>query len=231
MKRFLSILLAVALVFIVAACSKAEPLPTAEPTPELIQTPEPTPEPTPAPTPEPEKEETPVVKTKVLSKPRVTPKPEPKVKPKAVEPKEVKRSVYDQEEFEEFTEGIRKTSTFRRILNYNSSKAYESEEAKEEIIKDPVQVPEWQEEKQSVVIRPIINYDNAPKSMPKGNFIPSNNREDNVYEEETSVIETAARKPIIINKIIFLNIEHNKLLPNLKKFLFSLFLTYFVNFY
>ena len=78
----------------------------------------------------PEKEETPVVKTKVLSKPRVTPKPEPKVKTKAVEPKEIKRSVYDQEEFEEFTEGIRKTSTFRRILNYNSSKAYESEEAK-----------------------------------------------------------------------------------------------------
>ena len=35
--------------------------------------------------------------------------------------------------------------------------------------------------------------------MPKGNFIPSNNREDNVYEEETSVIETTARKPIIIN--------------------------------
>ena len=35
--------------------------------------------------------------------------------------------------------------------------------------------------------------------MPKGNFIPSKNNEDNVYEEETSVIETAARKPIIIN--------------------------------
>jgi len=147
----------------------------------------------------PEKEETPVVKTKVLSKPRVTPKPEPKVKPKAVEPKEVKRSVYDQEEFEEFTEGIRKTSTFRRILNYNSSKAYESEEAKEEIIKDPVQVPEWQEEKQSVVIRPIINYDNAPKSMPEGNFIPSDEREEVVYEEEAPVVETASRRPIIIN--------------------------------
>ena len=115
------------------------------------------------------------------------------------ESKEIKRSVYDQEEFEEFTEGIRKPSTFRRILNYNSNKAYESENAREEIINDPVQVPEWQEEKQSVVIRPIINYDNAPKSMPKGNFIPSKNNEENVYEEEPSIIETAARKPIIIN--------------------------------
>ena len=123
----------------------------------------------------------------------------PKVTTKVEEPKEIKRSVYDQEEFEEFTEGIRKPSTFRRILNYNSNKAYESENTREEIINDPVQVPEWQEEKQNVVIRPIINYDNAPKSMPKGNFIPSNNREDNVYEEETSVIETTARKPIIIN--------------------------------
>jgi len=147
----------------------------------------------------PKKEEAPVAKTKVPSKPSVASKAEPKVKTKVEEPKEIKRSVYDQEEFEEFTEGIRKPSTFRRILNYNSNKAYESENAREEIINDPVQVPEWQEEKQNVVIRPIINYDNAPKSMPKGNFIPSKNNEDNVYEEETSIIETAARKPIIIN--------------------------------
>ena len=35
--------------------------------------------------------------------------------------------------------------------------------------------------------------------MPKGNFIPSKNNNDNVYEEEPSVIETASRKPIIIN--------------------------------
>ncbi len=149
----------------------------------------------------PEKEEAPVVKTKVLTKPKVTPhKAEPKVKTKLAEPKEIKRSVYDQEEFEEFTEGIRKTSTFRRILNYNSTKAYETEEAKEEITKDPVQVPEWQEEKQSVVIRPIINYDNAPKSMPEGNFIPSNEREEVVYEEEEApAIETTSRRPIIIN--------------------------------
>ena len=74
-------------------------------------------------------------------------------KTKVEEPKEIKRSVYDQEEFEEFTEGIRKPSTFRRILNYNSNKAYESENAREEIINDPVQVPEWQEEKQNVVIK------------------------------------------------------------------------------
>jgi len=132
---------------------------------------------------------------------------EQKVKTKVEEPKEIKRSIYDQEEFEEFTEGIRKPSTFRRILNYNSNKAYESENAREEIINDPVQVPEWQEEKQNVVIRPIINYDNAPKSMPKGNFIPSNNREDNVYEEEPSVIETASRKPIIINNYAKPNVD------------------------
>ena len=112
----------------------------------------------------------------------------PEVKP---EPEKVLRSVYDQEEFREFTEGIRKKSTIRKILNYNNSSAYNDTQVKEEIHKDPVQVPEWQEEKQSVVLRPIINYDNGakPKIMIK----------DDVVEEVTPVVKEEPRKSIIIN--------------------------------
>ncbi len=138
-------------------------------------------------------------KPKVISKPSVKTVEVPKATSR-MELKENPRSVYDQEEFEEFTEGIKKPSTFRRILNFNTTKTYESEQTKEEITKDPVQVPEWQEEKQSVVIRPIINYDNAPARMPEGNFIPSEKQVEEVYEEEIPAApQPEPRKPIIIN--------------------------------
>ena len=55
----------------------------------------------------------PKIKTKTFSIPEVKPEPE-----------KVQRSVYDQDEFQEFTEGIRKKSAFRKILNYNNSGAY-----------------------------------------------------------------------------------------------------------
>ena len=121
----------------------------------------------------------PKIKTKTFSIPEVKPEPE-----------KVQRSVYDQDEFQEFTEGIRKKSTFRKILNYNNSGAYNDTQVKEELHKDPVQVPEWQEEKQSVILRPIINYDNGakPKIVTK-----------DVEEEVPSVVKEEPRKSIIIN--------------------------------
>ena len=91
------------------------------------------------------------VKT-TLPKTKTTTEAKPKVKTKTftvpevkAEPEKVQRSVYDQEEFQEFTEGIRKKSTIRKILNYNNSGAYNNTQVKEEIHKDPVQVPEWQD--------------------------------------------------------------------------------------
>jgi S-DNA-T family DNA segregation ATPase FtsK/SpoIIIE len=149
-----------------------------------------------------EEEPVKVTKTKILNMPEVKQQPEPKVvaKPRtAAEPKETIRSVYDQEEFQEFTEGIRKQTTFRRILNYNTPKAYDNKQAKEEISKDPVQVPEWQEEKPSVVIRPIINYDGASK-VKGNNDLAINDREvPETFEEEDNFIPEEPRKPIIIN--------------------------------
>ena len=49
MKRTISLILAVCMIFALAACGKKAPAPT--PTPTLVETPEPTPAPTPAPTP------------------------------------------------------------------------------------------------------------------------------------------------------------------------------------
>ena len=122
----------------------------------------------------------PKIKTKTFSIPEVKPEPE-----------KVQRSVYDQDEFQEFTEGIRKKSAFRKILNYNNSGAYNDTQVKEELHKDPVQVPEWQEEKQSVILRPIINYDNGAKTRIV--------TKDVVEEEVPPVVKEEPRKSIIIN--------------------------------
>lgn len=136
-------------------------------------------------------------KPKLVSKPSVktvdVAKAEPRVEHKPESEKTV-RSVYDQEEFQEFTEGIRKQSTFRRILNYNSQSAYKDEQTKEEIITDPVQVPEWQEEKQNVILRPVINYDGTPQE------ITSNLTEEPTLDknDDASKVEEP-RRPIIIN--------------------------------
>ena len=137
-----------------------------------------------------EEEPVKVTKTKILNMPEVKQQPEPKVvaKPRtAAEPKETIRSVYDQEEFQEFTEGIRKQTTFRRILNYNTPKAYDNKQAKEEISKDPVQVPEWQEEKPSVVIRPIINYDGASKAKGNNDLAINDREVPETFEEEDNL--------------------------------------------
>ena len=149
-----------------------------------------------------EEEPVKVTKTKILNMPEVKQQPEPKVVAKtrtAAEPKETIRSVYDQEEFQEFTEGIRKQTTFRRILNYNTPKAYDNKQAKEEISKDPVQVPEWQEEKPSVVIRPIINYDGASKAKGNNDLAINDREVPETFEEEDNFISEEPRKPIIIN--------------------------------
>ena len=141
------------------------------------------------------------VKT-TLPKTKTTTEAKPKVKTKTftvpevkAEPEKVQRSVYDQEEFQEFTEGIRKKSTIRKILNYNNSGAYNNTQVKEEIHKDPVQVPEWQEEKQSVILRPIINYDNGTKHR----IVTKDIIYDDVKDEVLPDIKEEPRRPIIIN--------------------------------
>ena len=77
-----------------------------------------------------------------------------------------KRNIYDQEEFEDFTAGIKKESPFKQILKVgqNDDNVYEKTAVKEAINREPVQIPEWEESKASVVVRPIIHYGNESKA-------------------------------------------------------------------
>ena len=55
---------------------------------------------------------------------------------------------------------MQKKSAFRSILGFTKNKSvYEKSPLKEEIERDPVQLPEWEESKPEVIVRPIINYD------------------------------------------------------------------------
>lgn len=69
-------------------------------------------------------------------------------------------SNYTSPEFDAFNEGVQKKSAFRSILGFTKNKSvYEKSPLKEEIERDPVQLPEWEQSKPEVIVRPIINYD------------------------------------------------------------------------
>ena len=69
-------------------------------------------------------------------------------------------SNYTSPEFDAFNEGVQKKSAFRSILGFAKNKSvYEKSPLKEEIERDPVQLPEWEQSKPEVIVRPIINYD------------------------------------------------------------------------
>lgn len=69
-------------------------------------------------------------------------------------------SNYTSPEFDAFNEGVQKKSAFRSILGFTKNKSvYEKSPLKEEIERDPVQLPEWEQAKPEVIVRPIINYD------------------------------------------------------------------------
>ncbi len=62
-------------------------------------------------------------------------------------------NVYGDEEFKGFTEGLNGKKTF----GFGKKSIYEQKDVKEGISKDPVQLPEWEENKSSVTV-PIISY-------------------------------------------------------------------------
>ena len=135
--------------------------------------------------------------------------PEIKEKPKKevkVEPKEIKREakpiknvpvfkpenkansirdVYRGEEFDRFQDGIKKQSTFKRILKINDDNIYEQEPIKEEIQRNPVKVPEWVERPaQQVIIRPKINYGEEQTAIPDSGF-----KSEQTFQHEASKTE------------------------------------------
>ena len=65
-------------------------------------------------------------------------------------------SNYTSPEFDAFNEGVQKKSAFRSILGFTKNKSvYEKSPLKEEIERDPVQLPEWEESKPEVIVRPV----------------------------------------------------------------------------
>lgn len=74
----------------------------------------------------------------------------------------LQREIYGNAEFDAFTEGLKKESGLKRILHLGNETVYEKEPVKQQLERDPVQLPEWEVHKQEVIIRPIIDYDNIP---------------------------------------------------------------------
>ena len=74
----------------------------------------------------------------------------------------LQREIYGNAEFDAFTEGLKKESGLKRILHLGNETVYEKEPVKQQLERDPVQLPEWEVHKQEVIIRPIIDYDNLP---------------------------------------------------------------------
>lgn len=74
------------------------------------------------------------------------------------------KNIYKSEEFAAFTEGITPEPSFKKILNFKSPSAYKKQEL-QQIKQDPVQIPEWEEQKKTVVVRPIIDYEKKKPSL------------------------------------------------------------------
>ena len=123
--------------------------------------------------------------------------------------------VYRSDEFGSFTDGIEKKSSFKRILG-GGDNPYEKEPVKQELEQDPIQVPEWHESsrelerERNIVLRPVINYDNAdvPAPMPEHRFLDGSapapepaaapqafERTRGVKAEPPSVIHNQDREP------------------------------------
>lgn len=123
-----------------------------------------------------------------------------------------RRSVYDQEEFSSFRDGLKKDTPFRRIL---SRSVYDEEPVREAIEQDPIQIPEWEEKKSTnpVVLRPIISYDRKVPVKPvqekadlplefTAAFEEGGEDAGKSAETETGVPEQAAEQPARTSAVI-----------------------------
>ncbi len=94
---------------------------------------------------------------------------------------------YGSKDFEAFTEGLQKQGTLKRILSHNDKSAYSEPLIKEKLERDPVQLPAWQERRQEVILRPIINYENDDSYVPDRRFL-----DDEPAQADASVDQPAS---------------------------------------
>lgn len=81
-------------------------------------------------------------------------------------------NTYTSPEFDAFNEGVQKKSGFRSILSFKKNKSvYEQSPLKEELERDPVQLPDWEKSSPEVVFTPVINYDDDAGYEPDSRFL------------------------------------------------------------
>lgn len=85
------------------------------------------------------------------------------------------QNIYNNDEFTAYTDGLQKPSSFKRFLDPKGTQTvYEKEPVKSDIEREPIQIPEWEEQKleeREVVYRPVINYDDVPEELPVRSFL------------------------------------------------------------
>lgn len=111
------------------------------------------------------------------------------------------RNVYSGTEFDSFQDGLKKQSTFKRILSFNDENIYEQEPVKEDIQRNPVKVPEWVERPpQQVIIRPKINYGDESAPMTEHHFLEEESPKTGTsYEDTTSNDEDEVARLFVKN--------------------------------
>lgn len=130
--------------------------------------------------------------------------------------------IYSSKEFASFTDGIHKETAFKKILNFGSQHTYKEKEV-QEIKRDPVQIPEWEENKKTVIVRPVINYENNKKILnihptkPESPQPPILKKEPEISVPKESVVITPFTKsehiqevPPSQNKVVIVDYTENK---------------------
>lgn len=94
---------------------------------------------------------------------------------------------YGSKDFEAFTGGLQKQGPLKRILGINDKNAYSEPLVKERLERDPVQLPDWEQRRQEVILRPIIDYDNDDGYVPDSRFL-----DDEPAQAEATAVKQAS---------------------------------------
>ena len=98
------------------------------------------------------------------------------------------QEIYNNPEFKAFTDGVHKPSTIERILPVKKDNIYTQPEVKEELERDPVQLPDFDRplSKRTRVYRPVVDYEHEEEYIPDPRFLDD---EDEVKTSASRIIE------------------------------------------
>lgn len=98
------------------------------------------------------------------------------------------QEIYNNPEFKAFTDGVHKPSTIERILPVKKDNVYTQPKVKEELERDPVQLPDFDSprRRKTRVYRPVVNYDHEEEYIPDPRFLED---EDEVRITTSSIVE------------------------------------------